>query len=126
MGRLLVVIGKSEQRRFREWPRQKLDTHRDPLYCETCWHCQGWKTQDGTQLTIIPEALVLNYPSRHQIGRDQRRLMIERRVRQRIQLVIRHQRKHYLPHILRDALQLCVTVSLRSSWRRRLTPLRVG
>jgi hypothetical protein len=35
MGRLLVVIGKSEQRRFREWPRQKLDTHRDPVCCET-------------------------------------------------------------------------------------------
>jgi len=61
VGRLLVVVAESEQRRFRKWPSHELNPNGEPVRCETCWHCQGRKAHNRTQPSVITETVVINH-----------------------------------------------------------------
>ena len=91
VGPLLVGIPKSEQHRLGERPGHELNPDGEPVCGEPCGHRHRWKTQDRTQTTVITEAVVVDHGFGHHVGRNEYGLMVERRVHQRVQLVIGHQ-----------------------------------
>ncbi len=97
---LFVGVGELEELSFSERTPEELEPHREFVAGESRRDGDGGKPDERAQIPVVTQSVgVLCLRVREGVGRNQAGLVIERRIHERIELIVRHDGQDTLPEL---------------------------